>query len=96
MRTVPFGGHHQMSVLIAGVGPQGNKFEQVSCDDQQMSVAGDGGGAGLRSKTSWIMVTWGLLIVDRQNDRNAWLKTFTFPPLHWRAVIYEGKKQLGI
>ena len=30
-----------MSVLIVGVGPQGNKFEQVSCDDQQMSVVGD-------------------------------------------------------
>ena len=41
MRTFPIGGHHQMSVLISEVGPQGNKFEQVSCDDQQMSVAGD-------------------------------------------------------
>ena len=33
-----------MSVL--GVGPQVNKFEQVSSDDHQMSVAGVGLGKG--------------------------------------------------
>ena len=33
-----------MSVLVGrGVGPQVNKFEQVSCDDHQMSVGGGGG-----------------------------------------------------
>ena len=32
-----------------GVGPQVNKFEQVSSDDHQMSVAGDRSGEGARS-----------------------------------------------
>ena len=40
-----------MSVLV-GVGPQVNKFKQVSSDDHQMSVAGEEGGRspGLMSR----------------------------------------------
>ena len=36
-----FSGHHWVSVLVRrGVGPQVNKFEQVSHDNHQVSVAG--------------------------------------------------------
>ena len=39
-----------MSVPVVGVGPQGNKFEQVSSDDYQMSVAGRTGYPGPMSE----------------------------------------------
>ena len=39
-----------MSVSVAVVGPQRNKFEQVSSDDHQMSVAGRTGYPGPMSE----------------------------------------------
>ena len=41
-----------MSVAWGGVGPQVNKFEQVSSDDHQMSVA-RGKSPGLMSGGGW-------------------------------------------
>ena len=53
-----FGGHHYVSLPVGGeaVGPQVNKFEQVSSDYHQMSVAGEWGegtlGVGLSERVS--------------------------------------------
>ena len=37
-----------MSALVWGIGPQVNKFEQVSSDDHQMSLA------GMRMSRQWV------------------------------------------
>ena len=65
-----------------------NKFEQVSGDGHQISLADvgthilylEGAGAGggsytVRSKPLWVMVTGGLLPVDRMTNRQTSLKT---------------------
>ena len=60
-----FSGHHWMSVLAAGragLGSQVKKFEQVSSDDHQMSVAG---GNGVGSRSDW---AGGTLPCDLSHD----------------------------
>ena len=43
MCTARFGSYHYILVLFdEGVGPQANKFEHISGNDHQMSVAGGG------------------------------------------------------
>ena len=39
IRTTRFSGHHYVSVPVEGLGPHLNKFERMSSDGHQMSVA---------------------------------------------------------
>ena len=86
-----------MSALVGG-GAEVNKFEQVSSDGHQMSLAGGawavgslsnevqylraGGPGAMRSNASWLMVTYDT--VDRMTDRHDW--KHYLPQLRWQAI----------
>ena len=86
-----------------GMGPQVNKFVQVSTDGHQMSLAGDEARAGgvlclmsgeggtgsctMRSNASRVMVTWGPPSPSHPYDQTDTSENITFPQLRWRAVI---------
>ena len=79
-----------MSVLEGG--PQVNKFEQVSSDGHQMSLARGPHVSCLevctvRSNTSWVIVTWGPLSPPEQNDRQTLVKTFPSLQFRWRVML---------
>ena len=86
MRTARFGCHHYMSLPVQRVDPQVNKVEQVSSDDHQMSVEGEGGGpkgyvrgcvCSGEGVTMWPIpwYIWCYLPHSEQNDRQMPMKT---------------------
>ena len=77
-----------MSVLWGGVGPQVNKFKQVSSDHHQMSVA-EGSWVGNMSgvREEGVPMSQCTCSVDRITDGQTPVKTIHFPKLCLRAVM---------
>ena len=88
-------------------GPQVNKFQQVSSDGHQMSLTkGPGqeprGPCTVRSHASWILVTWGGTLLDRQTDTTeniTFLQLRSWPVIKvvgiFQKLVMIGRKALG-
>ena len=93
-----FSGHHQMFVHRGWWGaPQMNKFEQVSSDHQQVSLAGvpqcdvqGVGGCTVRFNASWPVLTWDPPSLDRMTHIHDWKH---YLPAIWLEYRMNGKGQ---